>query len=860
LTRPITKYTTARTTHTTVRTQGPHSAPKTRRPRHEPTSRTERTQHTPKASTRPPQEKDITTRPTNTFIPGSGGIPQQPNPFDEDETLRTNEDDKSRTGEDTKNPGNGNNNGATIGRMGNDTNTPATTMIFEDADGHEQPGAVDDRSNVHTTFPPSPNSTGPPVSTLPNDNTAVMRHVIDIPTAPHPSTLDRPNNSSGPTTTPPPTRRTSTVDEDKSTTCASTTSPSTTYATRRPHCQDNIGPIDDTMADAVGTLTIGHTKHQTTIPTAPHPWTLVTNPHKKASPTASYDGQEFGLAFERTTKGNNWSTDDLLLILQTIQAHDPKAMLSSADNKTKPTLATAILHKAQKDIPWFTKFTAMKTMTWGKPSDGTSKIVFSFWLTSTIIKKDLAQLRMDSDFTEMLKGTNTYMKVSKLLEPHSKIVGYFLGKDIIHTNRDDITNRLVAHVIKHSQTQWTPAFDVVNTTVLGKGHNTRMVTLVVGNTDYQGVLDILTQQPMETLSFLDHRTKRQDINQFDKMLKYHDYIVSHSTAVRLENVTSLDTQELWAHLQPITNTTYCDISDGRNQGTTYIQCFKEKEPEVATAIQSYLLTNLSESENRPIIGERGSGTVNSSSTGTRTYRGNHSGKSTGKETTATLNHTSQKAFAAFLKNCPTIDIPSTLPTKPHRGNNRPPVTGWSPTARSYKDILAGTPSGDNSPNSSITMQSQKTEPTGNKSSNRSRKSLESENVELRSQLNHMQQAQTAMQDTQNTLLDTQNKLLAQIATMSAAIQDLMKQQGLATGTSTTITSPPRKLSKHNRTKTPRTTKPNNTPPATAMATPEVSPGDNDSPMADTGSESGVTPLPPTANPPTVSHPGGCRAE
>ena len=137
----------------------------------------------------------------------------------------------------------------------------------------------------------------------------------------------------------------------------------------------------------------------------------------------------------------------------------------------------------------------------------------------------------------------------------------------------------------------------------------------------KGVLDILTQQPMETLSFLDHPTKRQDINQFDKMLKYHDYIVSHSTAVRLENVNSLDTQALWAHLQHITNTTYCDISYGRTQGTTYIQCFKEKEPEVATAIQSYLLANFSDSADRPIIGERGGGTVNSSSTGTRTYRG-----------------------------------------------------------------------------------------------------------------------------------------------------------------------------------------------------------------------------------------------
>jgi len=248
------------------------------------------------------------------------------------------------------------------------------------------------------------------------------------------------------------------------------------------------------MAHAVETLQIGHNNNHTsssrhTLTNESH-WTIVTNISKKdlANTTANHTNQEFGLAFERTTKSNNWSTEDLLLILQTIKTHDPKAMLSSADNKTKPTLVTAILHKAQKDTPWFTKFTAMKTMIWGKPTDGTTKIVFSFWLTSTIIKKDLAQLRMDSaDFTEMLKGTNTYMKVTKILEPHSKIVGYFLGKDIIHTNRDDITNRLAAHIIKHSQTHWTPALDVLNTTVLGKGHNTRMVTLVVGNSDYQGV-------------------------------------------------------------------------------------------------------------------------------------------------------------------------------------------------------------------------------------------------------------------------------------------------------------------------------------------------------------------------------------
>jgi len=177
-------------------------------------------------------------------------------------------------------------------------------------------------------------------------------------------------------------------------------SPPTTVAPGHPS-PTTTPPTDTTMVvQAVANLQIDPSTTRNNDPsndTATHPWTLVTNYQKKA-PNTPHHSQEFGLAFERTTKGNNWSTDDLLLILQTIQAHDPKAMLSSADNKTKPTLATAILHKAQTDIPWFTKFTAMKTMTWGKPSDGTTKIVFSFWLSSTIIKKDLTQLRMDSDF------------------------------------------------------------------------------------------------------------------------------------------------------------------------------------------------------------------------------------------------------------------------------------------------------------------------------------------------------------------------------------------------------------------------------------------------------------------------------
>jgi len=279
----------------------------------------------------------------------------------------------------------------------------------------------------------APPSNQQPTNITPTDHDPTCHSTNTLPTAPQILVLA----SETPTTN---MAQSTPTDGAKSTTCASTTNPH--FGT--PNNSKGTPLLDETimMTQAVETLQISHSTLPTTESpaTTESPWKLVTNAQQKAPAILSSNSQEFGLAFERTTKGNNWSTDDLLLILQTIKAHDPKAMLSSADNKAKPTLATAILHKAQKDIPWFTKFTAMKTMTWGKPSDGTTKIVFSFWLTSTIIKKDLAQLRMDSDFTEMLKGTNTYMKVTKLHEPHSKIVGYFLGKDIVHTNRDDITH------------------------------------------------------------------------------------------------------------------------------------------------------------------------------------------------------------------------------------------------------------------------------------------------------------------------------------------------------------------------------------------------------------------------------------
>jgi len=98
-----------------------------------------------------------------------------------------------------------------------------------------------------------------------------------------------------------------TTTDPKSTTCAFLPH-AATGSTLHPN---PTAPINDTMADAVGTLNIsGHINPTSdNPPTTTSPWHLVTNNHRKQPPAdpATNTTHEFGLAFERTTKGNNWS-------------------------------------------------------------------------------------------------------------------------------------------------------------------------------------------------------------------------------------------------------------------------------------------------------------------------------------------------------------------------------------------------------------------------------------------------------------------------------------------------------------------------------------------------------------------------
>jgi len=91
----------------------------------------------------------------------------------------------------------------------------------------------------------------------------------------------------------------------------------------------------------------------------------------------------------------------------------------------------------------------MKTIQWGKPSEGQAKTVLSFYIASDIITPSLKELREDQAMANFLQATQCTMVSHALTESHTQVLCYFAGKDIQHTYRQDLHHRLANHLQQH---------------------------------------------------------------------------------------------------------------------------------------------------------------------------------------------------------------------------------------------------------------------------------------------------------------------------------------------------------------------------------------------------------------------------
>jgi hypothetical protein len=152
----------------------------------------------------------------------------------------------------------------------------------------------------------------------------------------------------------------------------------------------------------------------------------------------------FGIQFSKLQQRDQRGVhpDDFPALFKLIAAVDKSAVILPHNNDIKKAKGVASIMKG-KD---FEAMLDLTTERWGSPSDNQSRLAFSFYIASSIISPDMKTLRFNDKFSQFLEVGDYRMAPHSLHETNSKPIGFFLGKAVQHTWRDDLSARLQQHI------------------------------------------------------------------------------------------------------------------------------------------------------------------------------------------------------------------------------------------------------------------------------------------------------------------------------------------------------------------------------------------------------------------------------
>ena len=287
-----------------------------------------------------------------------------------------------------------------------------------------------------------------------------------------------------------------------------------------------------------------------------------------------------------------WHPNDLKYFLELVAAIDPKAI--TMNSRCEFSSAKSLASLSTRTSFDFGKYCDTRNIQWGKASDGKFKVYFSLYVASDIISKSLKELKEDTDIKAFLQAGKCFLVPHQLHESVTKVVGYFFGKDIRHTYRDDLRERLKRH-INYSKTGPPSSIPVqIIVTQAGAGDFvTPMCAAVVGERDYKNVLSILDSRPLPNLEIILHQWKRDNSDQFLEKVKQHAMTVAESSAFKLSAMCGyhIELMRQAVLAEPLTSF-IVDIpttSHTHTSGVAYVQHFKQHKAEVLQWLEPYLV-------------------------------------------------------------------------------------------------------------------------------------------------------------------------------------------------------------------------------------------------------------------------------
>ena len=234
---------------------------------------------------------------------------------------------------------------------------------------------------------------------------------------------------------------------------------------------------------------------------------------------------------QESNSNKPYHIDDLKCCFEVIQRIDPNAVVMNHMNDSRSARMISDLTGPKMTSMDYNGFCDIQTFPWGKPKEGRFKTTMLFWIASNVIASDLKALRNDSPFQEFLRLGNCSVQPSKLRESRSRMIGLFMGKDPNHTNRKDLSSRMMEHLKRYGNGEEIP-LNIVPVTE----YDTKTLGFTVGLKHEAKVKKILDSHPFEDIDIILNAWKRSNREGYKNRILQHAEICKQSTAFKLRGV------------------------------------------------------------------------------------------------------------------------------------------------------------------------------------------------------------------------------------------------------------------------------------------------------------------------------------
>jgi hypothetical protein len=201
--------------------------------------------------------------------------------------------------------------------------------------------------------------------------------------------------------------------------------------------------------------------------------------------------------------------------------------------------------------------------------------MFSFYIKTNKISHNLVEIRENSKFQEYQEKGNCQIQTHNLYETRTAVLGYFQGKDVEHTYRDDLARRFSFHLNPNAFGKIEMPIQVIkHDTTTTDGFKIKMCAVLIGRSQVRRATNYLEDKPFPDVNIIYHRTKKSDPKSYDNLIRQHALLVSKSRAIKLENMTQAhhyDLRKAWREDKCI-RSKIVDMPKGKTtNGVVYVQ-------------------------------------------------------------------------------------------------------------------------------------------------------------------------------------------------------------------------------------------------------------------------------------------------